>query len=249
VQGIDQLLGSSHGKGGNQERPAPLVGLIDNPLQFLFRLRVGRMLTVAVGALHDEDIRALAQHGRIIDDGNPAPPNIAAEDQPEVAILLLIMDVENHVGTAHHMAGIHQGEMHAGQDLPLAVITDADELIHGRDHIVLGVEGFKFLLPVLSAELIDEGHVLFLDVRGIHKHHRAEVAGGRGADNISPEPFLDQAGDAAGMIDVGVGQDQAIEILSRAKAVAVEFEGLLALALKQPAIKKNPLAVHLKQML
>ena len=37
--------------------------------------------------------------------------------------------------------------------------------------------------------------------------------------------------------------------LARTKAAAVEFKGFLALALKQAAIKKNSLAVYLKQML
>jgi hypothetical protein len=51
------------------------------------------------------------------------------------------------------------------------------------------------------------------------------------------------------MVDMGVGENQAVDIAARAKAGAVQLEGLLALALKKTAVKKDAPAVDFEQVL
>ena len=81
------------------------------------------------------------------------------------------------------------------------------------------------------------------------QHHRAQVAGGRGAEDVALKAVFDQTGDAARVIDVGVGKDQAVDLRALAVIAAVFLKGLLAFALKQAAVEHDGFAVDLEQML
>jgi hypothetical protein len=52
--------------------------------------------------------------------------------------------------------------------------------------------------------LVDELGILLVDVAAVAQHRGAEVARGKSADHIAAKTILDQIGDIAGVVDVGV---------------------------------------------
>ena len=81
---IDQLLGPADGEGGHDQAAASLAGLVDHLFQLSLRLFHGRMLPVAVGALHQQNV-CFVEKGRVAQDGPVRPAQIPAEDQAHLA--------------------------------------------------------------------------------------------------------------------------------------------------------------------
>lgn len=104
-------------------------------------------------------------------------------------------------------------------------------------------------MTLLLATTIDEFYVLFLDKSAVQEHHCRQVSGCRRAKDIAFKTIPDEAGDAARVIDVRVGKNQAIDALAPAKPAAVFLEGFLSLALKQATIEHDGFAVNFEQML
>lgn len=207
------------------------------------------MQPVAVGALHDQNIGALADRLRVANDRDVRTADIAAEHEAALLVAAFFINIEDDMGAAQHMAGIHQGEGNAGKDLAGPVIAYAHKLVHGPGRICLGVERLKGPLALFLAAAVDVFHILFLDRGAVLQHHRAQIAGGRGAENVALKAVFDQAGDAARVIDVGMGKDQAVNMFALAESAAVFLKGVLAFALNQAAVKHDGLPVDFEQML
>jgi len=70
-----------------------------------------------------------------------------------------------------------------------------------------------------------------LDMGTVLQHDAEQVAGGRRAENLPGKPGLDQPGQQAGMVDVGVGQQDEIQLfrLVDARIEVAPFDGFIAL--------------------
>ena len=109
MKGINDLLRAAYGKGGNKQYAAPIIGFIDDPFEIFFRLRIGWVQPVAIGAFNEENIRTLDYWCRIADDRDSFPADIATENEPHITAGIFIVDVENDMRTAQHVSGINQG--------------------------------------------------------------------------------------------------------------------------------------------
>lgn len=153
------------------------------------------------------------------------------------------------MGAAEHVPGINQDERNSGEEFMGAVVAQAHELIHGSGHIGFSVERLEEALALLLATTVDKLNVLFLDRCAVHEHHCAEVAGCRGAEDVTLETVPDKTGDTARVIDVSVGKNQAIDVLASAGITAVSFEGFFAFTLKQAAVEHDGFAVDFEEVL
>ena len=233
VQAVDDLLGSPHRKGGDQQGAAPAGGFVDDRGQAVLGGLIGGMALVAVGGLHDQDVRPVGGRGRIADDGDVGAADVAAVEQPLPPAGVMVVDVEDDVGAAQDVAGVDHGQVDAGKDLSAPVVAEADELLHGRDHVLLGVERFEEDLVLGAALLaVDVFDVALLDGGAVHQHRRAQVAGGGGGVDVAAEAVLHQAGNGAGVVDMGVGEDHRVDGGGVAEILAVARKRLLAAALE-----------------
>ena len=138
--------------------------------------------------------------------------------------------------------------MHPGKNLVAPIIAEAHELFHGPGHIFRGVERLKEHLPVFPAVLVDKFHILFLEKGAVHEHDGTEIAGGGGADNITAKTVSDQTGDAARVIDVGMGKDEGIDFLALAEFTAVALKCLFAFSLKHAAVEHDGSTIDFNKM-
>jgi hypothetical protein len=121
----------------------------------------------------------------------------------------------------------------------------AREDVHG---VTLRVEGFEEVLALALALLVDVGDVALLDVGGVAQHVGAEVAGGGGGVDVAGEVGAEQRGEVAAVVDVGVGEDDGVDVGGVKGEVAVTLEALLALALGEAAVKQELAAADFQQV-
>ena len=107
VQRQHKLLRPTHGKCRNQHHAAALHRLVDDAFHVLRVVFVRRVQPVAVGAFHDQDVGAVHKL-RVTDNWQSRPPDVAAEDQPNVAFRLVIFNLENDRRAAEHVPRVNK---------------------------------------------------------------------------------------------------------------------------------------------
>ena len=200
------------------------------------------MVAVAVSGLHQHIVGIGVELG-IADDGLIHVADIAGEHHG--AGLAALMARQLDAGGAQQVSRIDELRRHVVCDLHLlAVLAGLDVLphLHGVGY---GVDGLHLRTagPLVLAVLVLR--VLLLDVGGVLQHDVQQVRCQPRGDNAALKPVFDEHGDAAGVVDVGVGHQHHVD------AARVEGKGgvvdLIA-ALLQTAVHQDLLSVDLQTM-
>ena len=239
-QEVEKLLGAAHGKGGNDHVAALGEGVVDELGQrFGVALR-HLVVPVTVGGLHDH-IVCLFQKFRVPDNGLVHVAQVAGEDQLALHVTLLGPDLHN--GGAQQVARVPEADLHAlAQVQRLAVLQGKDLLqrrlrvSHGVQRLHLGPSGTLALLVLpLSVALLNEG--------GVPQHNGQQLTGEPGGEDLALESLFHQQGDPAGVVDVGVGNDNIVDVAGgEVQSVVV----MLIPALLQAAVDEDLFAPHLQ---
>jgi hypothetical protein len=116
----------------------------------------------------------------------------------------------------------------------------------GVDHgVVRGEEREVIALPVA----VQPGDVAFVNVGGIGEHDATQVTRGGGGVDVAGEAELREVREIAAVINVGVGEDDAVDLFRIKGELAVSLHGLGAAALVEAAIEQDAGVVDLDEML
>ena len=208
MQGVNQFLCTSHRKGGHDHFAPAAVGVHDHipelPLGRLDRI----VEAIAVRTLRDEQVDVL-RNVRIAQDRHPAPAQVAGESQPFGKPILL--DIEHGDRRAQNVARVTEGQGHARGYRKGAAVAQAYELFQAIGCILHGVERLQRWQTPPGPLLVHIDGIVLLDVARIAQHGRAQVATGRGGEDIAAKPILDQRRNVARMVDVGVGKHEGVD--------------------------------------
>ena len=160
--------------------------------------------------------------------------------------LIFFIYLQRADGAAEHVAGVGEGEQHVVEEAEAAVVTIGYEMVHGAVDILLVVERLYLvfltflLMGILAVDLLVEGtHILLLDERGVGEHECTQVTRGRRTIDIALEAHLDDIRNQSGMVDMGMREDDTVE-LSRIEAeVSVGGIGLHTFTLVHSAVEEN----------
>ena len=194
------------------------------------------MVPVAVGALHDDVIGPVDQAG-VPDDGLVVVADVAGED--DLFLHAVLFQPHLHAGRAEQVACVHKANFYALAQLnDLAVLhrhqvfRDLRGVGHGVQRLHRGPAGPLALLVLpLGIHLLDVGRVL--------EHDGHQLAGQAGGKDLPLKALLDEQGDAAGVVDVRVGDDHIVDVIRRKVQHGVVS---LVLALLQAAVDEDLLA-------
>ena len=237
---IQQLLGAAHGKGGNHHVAALAQSLVDDLGQLAGIAPHLGVVAVTVGAFHDHIVRPGEKLG-IPDDGLVHVAQVAGEDQLALHVPLLGPNLHN--GGAQQVARVPEADLHAlTQVQRLAVFHGKDlfqrrlRVSHGVQRLHLGPSGtFALLVLPLGVALLNEG--------GVPQHNGQQLTGEPGGEDLALESLFHQQGDPAGVVDVGVGNDNIVDVAGgEVQSVVV----MLIPALLQAAVDEDLFAPHLQ---
>ena len=124
----------------------------------------------------------------------------------------------------------------------LAVLTGVQELRHplGVRH---GVKGLHTGGAGALALAVFPLGVLLLNVGGVQQHDLKQLGGEPGGEDAALEALLDQHGDAAGVVDVGVGHQYVVDGVGGKGELIV---GHLVPSLLQSAVDEDAFTVDLQ---
>ncbi len=209
VETVDQLLCTADGEGGHDDLAPLLHRLADDLFQLVVGVLIIGVLAVAVGAFHDQHVGPVEKHG-VIENGPVGAAQITGEDDARRLPRARVVHVEHDQGRPQHVPGVVEGQGDARRDLIGALVADADELLQAGQGVGHGVDRLQRRQVVAAALLVQIGHVRLLNLGAITQHDAAQVARGRGGDDVAGEAIADEAGDVAAVVDVGVGEDERV---------------------------------------
>ena len=190
------------------------------------------VVLVPIGAFHDQVIGRL-RHLRVAQQRQVSPAQVAGEQQAPLAAVL--EDVQRHLRRAKDVPGFHQASGHARHGLERLVVIHGMEVHRHFGGIFLGVERLDGRLAGLQAFPVNIFRIRFLDMTGVHQHDVCQVSGGVRAVNRALVAVPDQVGQVAAVIDVGVREDQGIDLSRVERELAVALVGVVPAALEQAA--------------
>ena len=239
---IQKLLRAAHGERGDHHIAALAQRFIDDLGQIVGIAPHLGVIAVAVGALHHHIVGPGEELG-IPDDGLIHIADIAGEH--DGARLAALGQLQQNGGAAQQVSGVDKGGLHALAHIDgLAVLAGLQKLRHPHG-VGYGVQRLyrRTAGTLVFAVLILR--VALLNVGGVRQHDAQQVGRQPGGDDTALKAVFDQHGDAAGMVDVGVGHQHHVN--------AARMEGQrgvvhLVPTLLQAAVDQNMLSVYLKTM-
>ena len=208
-QEVEQLLGAAHGKGGNDDVAAPGKGVVDELGQGLHIALRDFMVPVAVGGLHDH-IVGLVQKLRIADDGLVDIAQVAGKDQLFSDATLCGPDL--HHGGAQKVPRVPEADAHTVAQVQDLAVLCGEELLKGGLGVGHSVQGLHRRPAGALALLVLPLRVALLDEGGVPQHDRHQLTGQTGGEDLALKALFHQQGDPAGVVDMGVGHDDVVDV-------------------------------------
>ena len=141
------------------------------------------------------------------------------------------------------MAGVDEGGLHAGAQVDGVVIVAGVDIVRHAHGVLHGVDGLHqgAARPLVFPVLV--GGVALLNVGGVGQHDFQQLRRGSGGENAAPEPLAHQHGQAAGVVDVGMGHQHVVHACrGKGQGGVVDFIP----ALLQAAVDEDGFAPHLQ---
>ena len=93
------------------------------------------------------------------------------------------------------------------EEVELLAVFEGFEKGDGFFGVLAGVEGLDVALPGFVCFLVEVAGVFLLDLGGVEEHEGGDGGGGAGAVDGAGEALLDEVGEVAAVVLVGVGED------------------------------------------
>jgi hypothetical protein len=190
---------------------------------------------VGVGGLNDQGVDRAARRFRVANDGQSLAADVAGEHQPVTA---LFGDPHVDAGGTQDVARV---EILEAQILAEVVHPPVGNRLHQvlhRDRVYQAVERLAFFArPAVPGQQLE---ILFLDIRRIGQHDRAEIAGGGGRKDGAMVTAVHQQGEPADVIDVGMAHHHEVDAAGIESEILVQVVDFLAVALEETGVEENP---------
>ena len=139
------------------------------------------------------------------------------------------------------MPRVPEADLHPLAQVHHLAVLGGDHLLHGGLRVGHGVQGLHLGPAGTPTLLVLPLGVALLDEGGVPQHNGQQLSRQAGGVNFSPKPLLHQQGDAPRVVDVGVGDDDIVNVAGgKVQGVAV----VLVPALLQSAVDEDLFAAH-----
>ncbi|OPZ61047.1 MAG: hypothetical protein BWY87_00070 [Deltaproteobacteria bacterium ADurb.Bin510] len=208
AQHIEQLLGALDREGRNHNLFAVTRGIVDGLEQLDLAGLERAVQTVAIGRF-DENHVGLFDRGRVLHNQLVVAADVARKDQLDLAFV--VRDPQLQDAGTQDVAGVFEACLHAGTDVEAVVGLLGVQVVDAFLSVFGGVERHHLLVLLTAVLAVLPFGFDFLDVGRIEQHDLAQVGGWRRGDDRAAETILDQLGQSAGVVEVGVGQQHGFD--------------------------------------
>ena len=118
------------------------------------------------------------------------------------------------------------------------------EMAHRIFRVELGVERKRWFVFGKTV-FVGKERIFFLDVTTVGQQDLTQIAGARGGVDATPETLLGQQGHIAAVIEVGMGENDGVDVIWRKGQGRPIAQAKLLVALEQTAIHQQALAIVL----
>ena len=203
---VDQLLGAADGEGGHHQGAPPVHRGPDDALDLIGNRR-GVVPPVAVGRL-DEDVVGLVDRLRIEEDRRRVAADVSREDEAPGSRARLELEVDR--GRAEDVPGAPERPLEPGRQPHRLPVVDPGHGLGGAGAFLRGVEGQRGRVLGRPPSVVVRG-LLLLEVARVRKHDPREILGPAGGGDGAAEAVLDQPGQVADVVDVGVREGDGVD--------------------------------------
>ena len=209
---IQHLLGTAHSKRWNDHIAAPVKSPLDHSCQFRHIVRSLAMASVAISRFHDHIVR-IVNIGWIVDQGLVCITDITGKDQ--LLRHILFCDPDFNAGRAKQVAGVDETDADPVADLDHLVVTAWGKVLQDTDGIFRGIDGHEWLCAGTFALSVAPLRLKFLDMGTVTEHDIAKVLRRLRRKDRPLKALLIKERKHTGMVDVGMGQEDIVDIGGR----------------------------------
>ena len=227
VEVIKNFLGPFDGEAGYDDVSAGGAGFVDDAGERFFDFKGVRMFAIAVGRF-DDDVIGVFKEGRVAEDGFVFSADVTGEDNGALGSITSGFKFDH--GGAEDVSGVVKSCLDGIGDIGgFFVFNRSIEFgaFLGVFGIVKGHDGARssatfFLMPF---EFV--GGVFHLQMGRIEQDDLGDFGGGLGAEYFTVEAVLDEFGQIAAVVEVGVGQEYRVDGRGRyGQGIPVSIEEL-----------------------
>ena len=217
VQLVEQFLGPAEGEGGNIDDAFIGKGFLEQVLQNLEPAFSVGVDTIAVGGFQDEQVAGVGRVG-VREDRGISAAQVAGEEHSVSAASTVGEGEEDETG-AENVAGVLELEGYAVfQCEDFVEFEPPGEVVYQGFEVLIAQLPSRGSLPVILFPVAPPLGRIIVPVReghGVTEHGEEEGLGGMGTDDLAPEAGLDQVRHPADVVDMGVGEEEVVDIFGR----------------------------------
>ena len=241
---VDELLGPADGEGRDDERAAAVDRRPHRALELVGHGR-GVVTPVPVGRFH-EHVVGFAQRLRVEENGHSVAAQVPREDDTPGGPVSV--EIERDGRGAEDVSRPSKGRPHARHEPDGLVVRDTPDSLGSLSPLLRGIERQRGRVLRGSPGVV-VGGLLLLEVAGVRQHDPREVRGPAGSGDASPEAILDEPGQVADVVDVGVGQRDGVDLRRVDRQPIPVPESKLLQPLVKTAVDEKLLPTRLDQEL
>ena len=206
---IEDLLRSADRESGNDHVSSAVESALDDGRKKGNVVFDRFVISVSVGGFH-HDVIGVFQIVRVPDQRLALIPDIAGED--DFPLLAVFVEEYFDGGGAEQVSCVGEAYADPLADVVSPVIAVIDKVAENASRVVAVIQrlngrfGRSHAFPVLVFRF------LLLNVRAVQKHDLAQAVRCDGGVHLSFESVLVEKGKKAGVIDVGVGQEDIVDV-------------------------------------
>lgn len=246
------MLSTADGEGGSDDAATTRGSATDRFGEFPGDGVERFVKAIAVGTFEDEVIDGREMLG-VFDDGQADAADIAGETEAEGTAVLFVF--EGNTGGAEHVPSAMEAEVEAAGDVGFLMHLYGTKeglgvfgILDRVEGAILTIVGFFADHAAAMAAFVEEFAVAFLDEGGVLEHGFAQIGGGGGGVNGAAKSGFVERGEIAAVVDVGVREDDGVNVATVKGKIAVALFGFTAAALVEAAIEQDALTVQLEDV-
>jgi hypothetical protein len=230
VDQVHQGLRAADGEGGNHHHAAALEGAVQDLRHFLGDI-ARRVAALAVGRFDHQAVgrrqRIGCHHYQIM-----GAPQIAREHHRPSLV------VQAYRRCAEQVAGARQAQRQSAAEIDVFTEADRHQLFQRGVGLFLCVQRQR--RPVSGKPVaVGEVSLLFLQTPAVGQQYLAQVARRGGAQHLAGKAVTHQQRQGAAVVEVGVGQDDSVDVRRRDRQRRPVAQTQLLEALEQAAIDQH----------